>query len=49
MRAYEFLREYVDPDEAKKEILKKINDIDLNDDEQVKLLDRVYTLSLIHI
>ena len=44
MRAYEFLREYVDPDEAKKEILKKINDIDLNDDEQVKLLDRVYTI-----
>ena len=44
MRALEFLREYTDPDQAKKEILDRVNDLDPSDEEQVALLDRVYTL-----
>jgi len=44
MRALEFLREYTDPEAAKQDIFDRVKDLDPNDEEQVKLLDRVYTL-----
>lgn len=46
MRFKEFktLREYVDPEDAKRAILLQVNDIDPSDEEQIKLLDRVYTI-----
>ena len=44
MRALEFLREYKDPEEAKREILKRVSDMDINDEDTQKLLDRVYSI-----
>lgn len=44
MRALEFLREYSDPEEAKREILKRVSNMDINDEETQKLLDRVYSI-----
>jgi len=44
MRANEILYEYQDADEAKREIMQRIQGIDPNDEEQAKLLDRVYSL-----
>lgn len=44
MRALEFLREYKDPEDAKREILKRVSDMDINDEETQTLLDRVYSI-----
>lgn len=44
MRAREVLYEYQDADEAKREIMQRIQGIDPNDEAQAKLLDRVYSL-----
>lgn len=44
MRANEILYEYQDADEAKREIMQRIQGIDPNDEAQAKLLDRVYSL-----
>ncbi len=38
------LFEYQDADEAKREIMQRVQGIDANDEEQAKLLDRVYSL-----
>jgi hypothetical protein len=45
MRYNDFkLVEYVDPEEAKKEILTKVQEIDPNDEENQALLDKVYSI-----
>jgi len=44
MRALEFLREYTDPEEAKRDIISRVNAIDPNDEDQTALLDKVYTM-----
>ena len=44
MRANQFLREYQDPKQAKKEIKAAIDGLDPRDESQLKLIDRVYSL-----
>jgi hypothetical protein len=38
------LQEYVDPEEAKREILHRVSQIDPNDEANQKLLDRIYSI-----
>jgi len=44
MRANQFLREYQDPAQAKQEILSTVGSYDPNDEEQAKIIDRVYSI-----
>ena len=44
MRATQFLKEYQDPAQAKQEIISAVDSLDPNDEEQLKLIDRVYSL-----
>ena len=44
MRATQFLNEYEDPAQAKQEILSTVGSYDPNDEEQAKLIDRVYSI-----
>lgn len=44
MRATQFLKEYQDPAEAKREIIDKVGSLDPSDEEQAKLIDRVYSI-----
>ena len=44
MRATQFLREYQDPAQAKQEIISAVDGLDPSDEEQLKLIDRVYSL-----
>jgi len=44
MRATQFLNEYEDPNQAKQEILATVGSYDPNDEEQAKLIDRVYSI-----
>jgi hypothetical protein len=44
MRALEFLKEYQDPADAKREILNRVSAMDPNDEDTQKLLDRVYSI-----
>lgn len=44
MRYRELVKEYTDPQSAKKEIIQRINDIDPNDEQQKILLDKIYTI-----
>ena len=44
MRATQFIREYQDPGEAKREIIDRVGSLDPNDEEQAKLIDRIYSI-----
>ena len=44
MRATQFIREYQDPEEAKREIVDRVGSLDPNDEEQAKLIDRIYSI-----
>mgnify|MGYP003117645350 FL=1 len=44
MRATQFLKEYQDAAQAKQEIISAVDSLDPNDEEQLKLIDRVYSL-----
>ena len=45
MRATQFLKEYQDAAQAKQEIISAVDSLDPNDEEQLKLIDRVYSLA----
>jgi len=44
MRATQFIKEYQDPGEAKREIIDRVGSLDPSDEEQAKLIDRIYSI-----